>query len=110
MIFKNINFNVIKCTKMKKLICVSVFMFLGLALQPSSSIAYEQQSGADWRSGYSPGDVLVDNGWIFTGAGGGMFIRSYTKIKCCVESNSNSACDFGSKKISSDCAKNQKVN
>lgn len=102
--------SILKCNKMKKYLLISVLIIGGLTFRPSSTIAYEEQSGADWKSGYSPGDVLVDNGWVFTGAGGGMFMRSYTKIKCCVESNSNSACNFGSKKISSDCSKNQKVN
>lgn len=95
---------------MKKILSVTV-LFIGLlAFQSSTTMAFGEQSDADWRSGYSPGDVLVDNGYVFIGAGGGMLIRSYTKITCCIESNSNSACDFGSKKINSDCAKNQKVN
>ncbi|MFY0593294.1 hypothetical protein [Roseivirga sp.] len=87
----------------------TMMIALGVIFLFPKSNAESIQSDADWRSGYSPGEVIVDNGWVFIGAGGGMYIRSYTKITCCVETNSNSACNFSSKKISADCAKSQKV-
>lgn len=69
----------------------------------------EQVIKQDWRSGFSPGKVQVEDGWIFIGAGGGMFIRKYKTLDCCVESNSNSACDFASDKLSVGCNKEQNL-
>tara|TARA_Y100000588_G_scaffold171963_1_gene185797 strand:+ start:823 stop:1098 length:276 start_codon:yes stop_codon:yes gene_type:complete len=88
---------------MRYLKLLPILLFLSI---PYNSESQSLAPQANWVAGYSVGNVTVFKGYRVMGWGSTpIAIPQYEKVKCCVESNSSSACDFASDSLSNKCPK-----